>query len=93
MKAQLLAGLSVLALLGGAAWWLGDAGYRRDMAECQAEAQRVRAEIEARWIREADRIVATNRERDDAVATVDAGDAGDDICLGPDSLQPLKAIR
>ena len=93
MRALLLAGLSLLALLGGIAWWLTDAGYRRGMAECQAEAQRVRAEIEARWIRDADRIVEVNKERDDAVAAIDAGDAGPAVCLGPDSLQPLKAIR
>ena len=93
MKAQLVGGIALLSLLGGAGWWLGDAGYRRGMADCQAEARRTRAEIEARWIRDADRIAIADKERDDAVATVDAADAGDDICLGPDSLQPLKAIR
>lgn len=93
MLRYLLAAGAILGLLGSAALWLVDTGYRRGMADCQREADRIRTEIETRWLREADRIAETNKERDDAVAAIDAADAGALQCLGPDSVQQLKAIR
>lgn len=93
MFRYLLAAGAGLALLVVAAAWLVDAGYRSGMADCEARANRLRTEIETRWLREADRIAQSNKERDDVVAAIDAADAGDTVCLRADSLQPLKAIR
>jgi hypothetical protein len=90
---SLIAAGAIVAALGSAALWLVDTGYRRGMADCQREAIRIRTEIETRWLRDADRIAETNKERDDAVAAIDAVDAGAAVCLGPDSVQQLKAIR
>lgn len=93
MLRYLIAAGAILGLLGSAALWLVDTGYRRGMADCEARADRIRTEIETRWLREANRIATTNKERDDAVAAIDAADAGPAVCLGADSVQQLKAIR
>lgn len=93
MLRSLAVAAAILAGLGSAALWLVDTGYRRGMADCQLEAVRIRTEIETRWLREADRIAELNKERDDAVAAIDAADAGPAVCLGADSVQQLKAIR
>lgn len=93
MLRYLIAGGAMLGLLGSAALWLVDAGYRRGMADCEARADRIRTEIETRWLREADAIAETNKERDDAVAAIDQADAGALVCLDADSVQRLRAIR
>lgn len=93
MLRLLIAAGAVLGLLGGAAAWLLDAGYRRGMADCAVETRRIRTEIETRWLREADAIMKANQERDDAVAAIDRADAGPAVCLGPDSVQQLRSIR
>lgn len=93
MLRYLIAAGAILALLGSAAAWLVDTGYRRGMADCEARADRIRTEIETRWLRDADKIAETNKERDDAVAAIDAADAGADICLDAGSVQRLRAIR
>lgn len=93
MLRYLIAGGAILGLLGSAALWLVDTGYRRGMADCQLDTQRIRTEIETRWLREADRIAETNKERDDAIAAIDAADAGPAVCLDAGSVQRLRAIR
>lgn len=93
MLRTLIAGGAIVGLLGSAAHWLLDTGYRRGMADCQLETQRIRTEIETRWLREADRVAETNKERDDAVAAIDRADAGPAVCLDADSVQRLRSIR
>lgn len=84
---------AIVGVLGSAALWLVDAGYRRGMADCQLETRRIRTEIETRWLREADAIAETNKERDDAVAAIDQADAGAGVCLDAGVVQRLRAIR
>lgn len=93
LRPYLAAGAVVAVALAGIAMWLVDTGYRRGLADCHAEALRTRAEIEAQWIRDADASAIANQERRDAVAAIDAADAGDTLCLPPDSVQRLRAIR
>ena len=93
MLRYLIAGGAIIGLLGSAALWLVDTGYRRGMADCQLETRRIRTEIETRWLREADDIAKSNQERDDAIAAIDRADAGPDICLDADSVQRLRSIR
>lgn len=93
MIRTLIAAGAIFGLLGSAALWLVDTGYRRGMADCEARADRIRTEIETRWLRDADAIAETNKERDDAVSAIDATDAGPAVCLDAGVVQQLKAIR
>lgn len=93
IRHYLIAGVAGVVALAGIAAWLVDTGYRRGLADCHTEALRTRAEIEAQWIRAADAAAMANQERSDAVAAIDAADAGDALCLPADSVQRLRAIR
>ena len=92
-RQTLIAVGAVGALLVFVAFWLQDVGYRRGIEECQRQARQTRAQLEARWIRDADVIATANQERDDAIAAIDRADAGPAVCLDAHSVQRLRAIR
>lgn len=93
IRAYLVVGIAGLLALSGVAFWLVDTGYRRGKADCQMEALRIRTEIEAQWIRDADTSALAIKERSDAVAAIDETDAGDAVCLDARSVQRLGKIR
>lgn len=95
-----LIGIVILALAGVAG--IDQAGYRRALTECRAEADRQQQEIdtarraaERDWQERADALAARNRELEDAIAANDraAAAAGAATCLAGDGVRALDAIR
>jgi hypothetical protein len=92
-----------LALLAGLVWSENN-GYRRAMAECEANAAEQQRkvdvtirDVETRWRTEAERLAARNTELENEVAAIDRAveqRAGSDrICLAGDSVRALRSLR
>lgn len=98
-RAQLLIGAGVIVVLLGA--------YSKGRADCRAKHERAAAKIEAEWkerVREADasayerglRAAALDAENEEIVDDIEeaaAAEAGaDDMCLGADVVERLRAL-
>lgn len=100
MRAQLLIAAVLLLALGGAAVTIEDMGHRRGLAEARTAAEQqlqqlemARQQVELKLSRDVGRLVARNKELENAIAAVEAEPGGNNAGLPAGVVRALDAIR